>query len=81
MYSFLVTVTVVVKHCGHTPLDQVKKVAPPQDEAARKAAVRRRWRVLGMKIKFGLGAQTLAVKRRNMKDADSFIDKESEVRN
>ena len=65
----------------NTPLEQVKKAAPPQDEAARKAAVRRRWRVLGMKIKFGLGAQTLAVKRRNMKDAESFIDKESEVIN
>ena len=65
----------------NNPLEQVKKAAPPQDEAARKAAVRRRWRVLGMKIKFGLGAQTLAVKRRNMKDAESFIDKESEVRN
>ena len=31
-----------------------------------------------MKIKFGLGAQ-LAVKRRNLLDATSFIDKESEV--
>ena len=32
-----------------------------------------------MKIKFGLGAQALAVKRRNLLDATSFIDKESEV--
>merc|ERR1712215_546793 len=55
------------------PKEQVvKKPAPP------KAEVRRRWRILGMKIKFGLGAQALAVKRRNLKDADSFIDKESE---
>ena len=54
--------------------------APPadEDEGARRARVRRRWRVLGMKIKFGLGAQ-LAVKRRNLLDATSFIDKESEV--
>merc|ERR1712058_198698 len=53
---------------------------PPENEndAERKARVRRRWRVLGMKIKFGLGAQAMAVKRRNLKDADSFIDKESE---
>merc|ERR1711936_72478 len=56
----------------------VKKPEPPKDEATRKAEVRRRWRILGMKIKFGLGAQALAVKRRNLKDADSFIDKESE---
>ena len=32
-----------------------------------------------MKIKFGLGAQGMAVKRGNLKDADSFSDKESEV--
>merc|ERR1711970_1193786 len=61
------------------PKEQVvKKPAPPKDEATRKAEVRRRWRILGMKIKFGLGAQALAVKRRNLKDAESFIDKESE---
>ena len=52
----------------------------PEDEAARRARVRRRWRVLGMKIKFGLGAQAMSVKRRNTKDASSFIDNESEVR-
>ena len=54
---------------------------PPEneDEASRKARVRRRWRVLGMKIKFGLVAQAMAVKRRNLQDASSFIDKESEV--
>ena len=60
-------------------VELVKKPAPPKDEATRKAEVRRRWRILGMKIKFGLGAQALAVKKRNLKDADSFIDKESEV--
>merc|ERR1711887_67798 len=61
------------------PKEQVvKKPAPPKDEATRKAEVRRRWRILGMRIKFGLGAQALAVKRRNLKDAESFIDKESE---
>ena len=57
----------------------VKKPEAPIDEATRKANVRRRWRILGMKIKFGLGAQ-LAVKKRNLKDAESFIDKESEVK-
>ena len=55
---------------------------PPEneDETSRKARVRRRWRVLGMKIKFGLGAQAMAVKRRNIQDASSFIDKETEVK-
>merc|ERR1712013_635887 len=57
---------------------KVKTPAPPKDEATRRAEVRRRWRILGMKIKFGLGTQAMAVKRRNLKDADSFIDKESE---
>ena len=61
--------------------EQVKKPAPPKDEATRRAEVRRRWRVLGMKIKFGLGAQALAVKKRNLKDSTSFIDRESEVKN
>merc|ERR1711887_76774 len=56
----------------------VKRPEPPKDEATRRAEVRRRWRILGMKIKFGLGTQAMAVKRRNLKDADSFIDKESE---
>jgi len=58
--------------------EKVKIPAPPKDEATRKAEVRRRWRILGMKIKFGLGTQAMAVKRRNLRDVDSFIDKESE---
>eukprot|EP00092_Neocalanus_flemingeri_P093881 GFUD01119351.1.p1 GENE.GFUD01119351.1~~GFUD01119351.1.p1 ORF type:complete len:158 (+),score=51.73 GFUD01119351.1:33-506(+) len=58
--------------------EQVKQPAAPKDEATRKAEARKRWRMLGWKIKFGLGAQALAVKKRNLKDADSFIDKESE---
>ena len=64
---------------GAEVVETVKKPTPPKDEATRKAEVRRRWRILGMKIKFGLGTQAMAVKRRNLKDADSFIDKESEV--
>ena len=28
---------------------------------------------------FGLGAQAMALKQRNLKDASSFIDKETEV--
>ena len=56
-----------------------KKPTEPEDEIARKERVRRRWRVLGMKIKFGLGAQAMALKQRNLKDASSFIDKETEV--
>ena len=55
------------------------KTAEPEDENARKERVRRRWRVLGMKIKFGLGAQAMALKQRNVKDASSFIDRETEV--
>merc|ERR1712098_973092 len=53
---------------------------PPENEndSERKARVRRRWRVLGMKIKFGLGAQALATKKRNLADASTFIEKESE---
>merc|ERR1711887_8308 len=58
--------------------EKVKTTAPPKDEATRRAEVRRRWRILGMKIKFGLGTQAMAVKRRNLRDVDSFIDKESE---
>merc|ERR1712002_403255 len=57
---------------------KVKTPAPPKDEATRRAEVRRRWRILGMKIKFGLGTQAMAVKRRNLRDVESFIDKESE---
>ena len=55
------------------------KPTEPEDESARKERVRRRWRVLGMKIKFGLGAQAMALKQRNLKDASSFIDKDTEV--
>merc|ERR1712243_26605 len=58
--------------------EKVKKPAPPKDEATRRAEVRRRWRILGMKIKFGLGTQAMAVKRRKRRDVESFIDKESE---
>jgi len=59
---------------------QVEAYKPPENEneAERKARVRRRWRVLGMKIKFGLGAQSLATKKRNLADASTFIEKESE---
>merc|ERR1711970_219641 len=46
--------------------EKVKIPAPPKDEATRRAEVRRRWRILGMKIKFGLGTQAMAVKRRNL---------------
>ena len=62
----------------HGPFNN--KPNEPEDESARRARVRRRWRVLGMKIKFGLGAQVMAIKRRNVKDASSFLDVETEVR-
>merc|ERR1719419_1844269 len=67
-----------MKISNNGEVEKVKKPEPPKDEATRRAEVRRRWRILGMKIKFGLGAQAMAVKRRNLKDAESFIDKESE---
>merc|ERR1712034_63677 len=49
---------------------------PPEE--TRRARVRRRWRILAMKVRFGLGASAMAVKARNLKDAASFIDKETE---
>ena len=40
-----------------------------------------RWRVLALKVKFGLGANFLAVKKRNLNDISTFIDQETEVVN
>merc|ERR1711909_180073 len=62
------------------PTVAAKDSAPPVvlDEATRRANVRRRWRILAMKVRFGLGASVMAVKARNLKDAASFIDKETE---
>ena len=34
-----------------------------------------------MKVKFGLGANVLAIKKRNLNDISTFIDKETEVGN
>merc|ERR1712098_386404 len=56
----------------------VSKPAAPIDEEARRALVRRRWRVLGLKVKFGLSANLMAVKKRNLNDLNSFIDRETE---
>jgi len=55
--------------------DKVKK---PETEEERRARVRRRWRVLALKVKFGLGANVLAVKKRNLNDISTFIDQETE---
>ena len=38
-----------------------------------------RWRVLALKVKFGLGANFLAIKKRNLNDINTFIDQETEV--
>jgi len=46
-------------------------------ELARKAAIRRKWRVLGMKVRVGVTANI--VRRRKINDANSFLDKESEA--
>merc|ERR1712098_65624 len=45
-------------------------------ESSKEAA--QRWRVLGLKVKFGLSANLMAVKKRNLNDLNSFIDKETE---
>merc|ERR1711971_584344 len=55
--------------------DKVKK---PETEEERRARVRRRWRVLAFKVKFGLGANFLAIKKRNLNDINTFIDQETE---
>ena len=34
-----------------------------------------------MKVKFGLGANVLAIKKRNLNDISTFIDQETEVGN
>merc|ERR1712002_720538 len=57
---------------------ETTKPTEPEDEETRRARVRRRWRILAMKVRFGLGASAMAVKARNLKDAASFIDKETE---
>jgi len=54
------------------PAQEVKS----QTEEERRAAVRRRWRILGMKVRVGITANI--VKRRKMGDANSFVVKETE---
>jgi len=49
-----------------------------ETEEERRARVRRRWRVLALKVKFGLGANVLAIKKRNLNDISTFIDQETE---
>merc|ERR1712156_745133 len=55
------------------------KVNRYETEDERRARVRRRWRVLALKVKFGLGANVLAIKKRNLNDISTFIDQETEV--
>merc|ERR1712083_124919 len=55
--------------------DKMKK---PETEEERRSRVRRRWRVLALKVKFGLGANFLAIKKRNLNDISTFIDHETE---
>merc|ERR1711962_91128 len=54
------------------------KVNRNETEDERRARVRRRWRVLALKVKFGLGANVLAIKKRNLSDISTFIDQETE---
>ena len=37
--------------------------------------------MLALKVKFGLGANVLAIKKRNLNDISTFIDQETEVGN
>jgi len=46
-------------------------------EEERRAAVRRRWRILGMKVRIGISANI--VKKRKINDPNSFIVKETEA--
>jgi len=48
-----------------------------EDELKRKAEIRRKWRILGMKVRVGVTANI--VRRRKMNDADSFLDKETDT--
>lgn len=49
----------------------------PEEELKRRAAVRRKWRILGMKVRVGITANI--VRRRKINDANSFLDKETEA--
>merc|ERR1712198_71876 len=55
-----------------------EKVKKPETDEERRARVRRRWRVLALKVEFGLGANFLAIKKRNLNDINTFIDQETE---
>eukprot|EP00088_Acartia_fossae_P066331 TRINITY_DN8216_c0_g2_i2.p1 TRINITY_DN8216_c0_g2~~TRINITY_DN8216_c0_g2_i2.p1 ORF type:complete len:218 (-),score=71.21 TRINITY_DN8216_c0_g2_i2:513-1166(-) len=48
-----------------------------QTEDERRAMIRRRWRILGMKVRVGITANI--VKRRKMNDPNSFVVKDTEV--
>jgi len=54
---------------------QIKKEDKTEEE--RRAAVRRRWRILGMKVRIGISANI--VKKRKINDPNSFIVKETEA--
>merc|ERR1711970_57767 len=58
--------------------DTENNPSAPVDEETRRANVRRRWRVLGLKVKFGLAANLMAVKKRNLNDLNSFMDRDTE---
>jgi len=62
-----------------SPKEESKKeiTTNKEDESKRKAEVRRKWRVLGMKVRVGVTANV--VRRRKVNDANTFIDKETEA--
>jgi len=57
--------------------DTMKQERTPEEEEKRRAEVRRKWRILGMKVRVGVTANI--VRRRKMLDADSFMEKETEA--
>lgn len=63
----------VLEHCQKKPLDKVQL----QSEEERRAVVRRRWRVLVMKVRVGITANS--VKKRKINDPNSFMARETEA--
>jgi len=57
-------------------LAEIQKMTTAEKEK-RRAEIRRKWRVLGMKVRVGITANI--VKRRKVNDAVSFMEKETEA--
>jgi len=66
--------TVTMKKVKEETLKQEKT---PEEVEKRRAEVRRKWRILGMKVRVGVTANI--VKRRKVLDANTFMEKETEA--